>query len=95
MKSPTNHELHVRLYVAPGSRASTLARQNLEVAIELLQPSDAKFEIIDVTKQPLRAASDGALVTPLLVRVAPEPVRKLGGTLEDQKNLLAVLTGVA
>lgn len=94
MTGRSEDRLEVRLYVAPNSRASTLARRNLETAIDILQPEEVEVEVIDVTHDPKRAARDGALVTPLLVRVHPEPVRKFGGTLDDQKSLLAVLSGV-
>ena len=94
MAARSEDRLEVRLYVAPNSRASTLARRNLETAIDILQPEEVEVEVIDVTQDPTRAARDGALVTPLLVRVHPEPARKFGGTLDDQKSLLAVLSGV-
>jgi circadian clock protein KaiB len=85
--------LQVRLYVAANSRSSSLAKQNLETAIDVLQPQEVDLEVIDVTEQPQRAAEDRALVTPLLVRVQPTPVRKVGGTLDDPTSLLAVLAG--
>ncbi|WP_168210720.1 circadian clock KaiB family protein [Persicimonas caeni] len=95
MNKPSDQTLQLRLYVAPNSRASTLARRNLETALDILQPHEADVEVVDVTEHPRRAARDGALVTPLLVRVQPEPRRKVGGTLEDQKSLLAVLSGLS
>lgn len=95
MKPRSEQPVRVRLYVAPHSRASRLAQSNLQAAVELLEVRDAQIEVIDVTEQPKLAARDGALVTPLLVRLQPEPVRKVGGTLDDRDSLLALLNGVA
>lgn len=94
MNETVTQTLQLRLYVAPNSRASTLAKRNLELALEVLRPESADVEVIDVTEHPKRAARDGALVTPLLVRIQPSPPRKVGGTLEDQKSLLAMLSGL-
>lgn len=94
-QSLAEQSLQVRLYVAPNSRASTLAQRNLDVALGVLEPKQAHIEVIDVTQNPRRAARDGALVTPLLVRLKPAPLQRVSGTLADQKSLLAVLSGMS
>lgn len=87
------HPLKLRLYVAAYSTASRRARRNLDVALGILQPERVELEVIDAALSPERAADDGVFVTPLLVRLAPGPRRRLGGTLDDQKRLLALLSG--
>ena len=49
-------------------------------------------EIVDVLRAPERGLEDGVLVTPMLVRVAPPPERRILGNLSDRANLLGVLS---
>jgi circadian clock protein KaiB len=44
-----------------------------------------------LSKQPKRALADGVLMTPTLVVLAPPPVRKIVGTLNQTQIMLEVL----
>ncbi len=46
---------------------------------------------MNVLREFERAVNDGVLVTPMLVRVAPLPERRILGKLADRRMLLRVL----
>jgi circadian clock protein KaiB len=84
--------LHVRLYVAGDGPNSARAVANLRAAIAELAHAPDDVEIVDVLQAPERGLRDGVLVTPMLVRVAPPPERRVLGNLSDRVNLLGVLS---
>jgi hypothetical protein len=49
------------------------------------------IEIVDVLKDPRRAAADRILASPTVVRRLPKPVRKLVGDLADSDSLIRAL----
>lgn len=83
--------LQLRLYVAGGAPNSLTARANLAtLAAALGHPG---LEIVDVLDDPVRALTDGILVTPTLVKIAPSPVCRIIGNLSDARRVLALLGG--
>jgi circadian clock protein KaiB len=80
----------VRLYVAGEAPNSVAAIANLRLALAHSECS-AHVETIDVLRDPDRALRDGVFVTPMLVRVAPLPERRILGNLRDRDTLLGVL----
>ena len=42
-------------------------------------------------EQPLRALSDGVLVTPSLAKLSPAPAATVAGNLSDKRSLLLAL----
>jgi circadian clock protein KaiB len=81
----------VRLYVAGTSPNSRQARANLEAALGQFPDHRIEVEIIDVLGDPERSLRDGVLVTPMLVKVAPAPERRILGRLSDRTTLLEAL----
>jgi circadian clock protein KaiB len=47
--------------------------------------------VVDVMETPLRALTDGVMLTPTLVRLAPLPVVKMVGDLSDTPRVRAAL----
>jgi circadian clock protein KaiB len=47
--------------------------------------------VVDLMDEPARARTDGVIAVPTLVRVSPEPTRKIVGDLSDTARLLAGL----
>ena len=83
--------IRLRLYVAGNTRNSAQAIANLD-ALRVSNPgTDCEVEVIDVTRHPRRALDDGVLMTPMLVRFAPLPVRRIVGTLSEARTVLEVL----
>ncbi|WP_231983715.1 circadian clock KaiB family protein [Mycobacterium sp. E2733] len=81
----------LRLYVADRSPNCLLALANLEDACEKYLAGRYQLEVVDLQKDPRRAADDQILAVPTLVRRLPEPVRKVVGDLSDTDRLLAGL----
>jgi circadian clock protein KaiB len=50
-----------------------------------------EIEIVDVFLQPERALADGVFLTPTLVKLAPEPVRKIVGSLTQITPILQAI----
>jgi len=80
-----------RLYVAGDAPNSTQAIANLKLFCEKHLKNRYEIEEVDVLREPERSLADGVLLTPLLVRIAPTPVRKIVGNLSDQNPLLLLL----
>jgi circadian clock protein KaiB len=83
--------LCVRLYIAGEGPNSVAAIANLRLALARCDEHLVEVETIDVLRDPARALRDGVLVTPMLVRVAPVPERRILGNLRDRDTLLGVL----
>ena len=83
--------LVLRLYVAGEGPNSTAARANLRRLLAALEPTRYALEIIDCLREPMRALQEGVLVTPTLVRLEPEPVQTIIGTLSNGTRVLEAL----
>jgi circadian clock protein KaiB len=81
----------LRLYVAGNAPNSVHAIANAK-ALCMEHPANGyALEIVDLMLHPLRAVSDGIVVTPTLVKLSPRPVLRIIGTLSDTDAVLAAL----
>jgi circadian clock protein KaiB len=80
-----------RLYVAGDSPNSTQAVANLRALCREHLQERHEIEIVDVFREPERALSDGVVLTPLLMKLSPAPVRKIIGCLSQIKPALLAL----
>ena len=76
------------LYVTDQSPKCLRAIENLRRACEEHLAGRYQIEIVDVLKNPRRAAADQILAAPTVVRRLPAPIRKLVGDLSDSDRLL-------
>lgn len=76
----------LRLYVVGGTQASERALHGLE-RLSAALPGDAELEVVDLREQPEVAERERIVATPLLVRVSPEPVRRVVGDLSDTERV--------
>jgi KaiB-like protein len=67
------------LYVSPDSHASLKARTNLAAILERYGSDKVRFEVCDVSRDPLRAEEDRILYTPTLVLKSGSPAWIVGG----------------
>jgi circadian clock protein KaiB len=79
------------LYVAGDASNSTEAISNLNALCREHLPERHEIEIVDVFREPKRAMAEGVLLTPMLVRVSPDPIRKIIGNLSQIKPLMQML----
>ena len=79
------------LYVAGEGPNSLHAMANLHAICREYLPERHEIEIVDVLKNQERALSDGVMMTPLLVKLSPGPVRKIIGSLSQRDAVLQAL----
>lgn len=82
--------VELRLYVAGEAPNSVRALANLQ-ALLAGHEGAYRLEVVDVLESPLRALTDGILLTPTLVKSAPAPAWKLVGDLSDTGRVRAAL----
>lgn len=80
-----------RLYVAGDALNSAQALSNLATLCRTHLPQRHEIEVIDVFRRPQQALSDGIVMTPTLVKLAPMPQRTIVGTLSHTQTLLQAL----
>jgi circadian clock protein KaiB len=80
-----------RLYIAGSSPNSAKALANLKALCREVLDNRHEIEIVDVLKEPTRALEDGVLLTPMLVKFSPGPVRKIIGSLNHREPVLQAL----
>ena len=80
-----------RLYVAGDALNSTQALSNLVALCRTHLPDRYELEVVDVLKEPKRALADGIFLTPTLLKLAPHPIRRIVGTLNQTQTVLQAL----
>ena len=81
---------HLRLYLVGGTPPSERALSSVP-ALRAALGDDAALDVIDLREQPEIAEQERILATPLLVRVSPEPVRRIVGDLSDAERVVWTL----
>ena len=79
----------LRLYVTGRTPTCVRALANLQRACAHWLPGQYHIEVIDLMENPCRAAEDQIVAVPTLVRMRPQPTRKIVGDLTDTERLLA------
>jgi circadian clock protein KaiB len=85
------HGLSLRLFVAGDSPDSATAVANLKALFPNDESSHVEIEIVDVQREPARAARDEIMVTPTLLKVSPSPRCRILGNLKNRDALLQLL----
>ena len=81
----------LRLYVAGKTPRSEEAIAQIRRFCEEDLKEECELRVIDTLDRPDLAAKDDVLVTPVLVKVSPPPVRRLVGDFSDRRVLLESL----
>lgn len=77
----------LRLYVSGHSTATAQTLKTLHRLLPQCLAAPYTLKVVDVTRQPELAERDQVTATPTLVRVAPPPLRRLVGKLDDLATL--------
>jgi circadian clock protein KaiB len=89
---PSETEGYVlRLFVSGHNASTERILQNLHQLLEQNLDQPYTLKVIDVFKHPEAAEADQVSATPTLVRVYPQPVRRIAGNLEDVDRVLKIL----
>ncbi len=83
--------IQLRIYVVDDSKSSAKAIQELEALLEDKFSGQYSLKIIDVLVEPELAEVDRILTTPTVIKVAPEPEKRIVGSLGDRGKVLAGL----
>lgn len=78
----------LRLYVTGSTQRSTRAIDNLRRVLESELPDRYQLEVVDVYEHPEAAAEHQILAAPTLIKLLPEPVRRIIGDLSDTDRVL-------
>lgn len=94
--TPTAHGMGtqgyvLRLFVAGHSTITERILQKLYSLLEQLLDQPYSLKVIDVAQHPEQAELDQITATPTLVRVWPQPIRRIVGNLENVEQLLGLL----
>ena len=84
-------QYHFRLYIAGEHLKSRSAYASLKSICEDYLHGRYTLEVVDLLKDPEREAEDQIIAIPTLVRVRPQPVRRLIGDLSDRKRVIVYL----
>jgi len=79
------------LFVAGEAPNSTQALFNLRALCDLRIPNRYTIEVVDVFREPARAMLERVFMTPMLVRTAPGPERRIVGTLSHAGTVVNTL----
>jgi circadian clock protein KaiB len=72
----------LKLYVVRGTPMSDRAVAAIE-QLRAALPGDVIVDVVDLGEHPEIAEAERIIATPMLVRVAPEPMRRIVGDLSD------------
>jgi circadian clock protein KaiB len=87
-KDKIKPEFQLRLYVAGQNAKSIAALANLERLCDAHVAGRYEIEVIDLLENPRLANDDQVLAVPTLVRISPEPVKKIIGDLSQTERIL-------
>lgn len=82
--------LKLRLFIAGNAPNSVRAVANVRAICAKHFVARHELEIVDLMNNPERAAADGIIVTPTLLKLSP-PAGRLVGSLSDTASVLEVL----
>ena len=90
--SASNKEHYVlRLFVTGTTPQSALAILNIKAVCEKNLKGRYDLEVIDIYQQPELANSEQIIAAPTLIKMLPQPLRKLIGNLSDTERVLVGL----
>ena len=81
----------LKLFVSGPSAATEQVLTTLQRVLEGARRQPYTLQMIDVAKHPEQAEADQVAATPTLLRVAPLPVRRLVGELDNPRAILTLL----
>lgn len=85
------HGYVLRLFVSGNNIATHKTLETIHQLLEQGLKHPYTLKVIDISKHPEEAEIDQISATPTLVRVYPQPVRRIIGELEDWQRILQLL----
>lgn len=82
----------LRLFVSGHSALTEQILKTLQGVLESSRYSPYTLQMIDVSKNPEQAEADQIAATPTLVRISPQPIKRLVGELDNPRAILSLLS---
>ncbi|HCA95224.1 MAG TPA: circadian clock protein KaiB [Cyanobacteria bacterium UBA9226] len=92
--SPPPHSYVLRLFVSGHTSATEQALKKLHQLLENSLSYPYTIKVIDVLKHPDQAEANQIAATPTLVRVWPQPIRRIVGELNDTDKILRIIVAL-
>jgi circadian clock protein KaiB len=86
-----NSKYVLKLYVAGVTRKSSAAIRSITAICEEYLKNRYSLEIIDIYKNPTLAKGEQIIAAPTLLKLLPEPLRRLIGDMADKEKVLVGL----
>ncbi len=92
-ESPQNHRGYVLLlFIASNNVNTNQTLDSIHYILEKGLSSPYNLKIIDITKNPEQAEKNQVSATPTLVRIWPEPIKKIVGALTDLERVIKIIS---
>lgn len=88
---PAKAEYVLRLFITGQTPRSTLALENIRRICNAHLAGHYRLEVIDIYQEPSVAADAQIIAAPTLIRVHPDPLRRIIGDLSDAEKVLSAL----
>ena len=86
-----NEPWHVRLYIAGWTPSSVEALRAVKILESEYLPPGSIVEVIDLLEHPEAGVRDNILAIPMMVKLRPQPIQRIVGTLNDIQKTLKIL----
>jgi len=80
--------LELRLYIIGKTPKAIKATEHLRVLLDEQYKDEYTLEVVDVLENPGLAEHDKILATPTVIRLLPDPIKKIIGDLSDKEKVL-------
>ena len=82
----------LRLYVTGSTPRSTKAIENIRKICDTHLKDRFELEVVDIYQNPAAAREGQVIAAPTLVKLLPEPLRRVIGDLSDHERVLSGLS---
>jgi circadian clock protein KaiB len=82
---------NLRLFISSNNDTAEQTLSNIHQLLEERLTNPYTLKVIDVAKHPEQAVLHQILTTPTLIRVAPKPVKRVVGQLDDISRVLSII----
>jgi len=79
------------LYIAGSAHGAAKTIAQVQRLLDDKFDGNFELQIIDILKKPYQAGEAGIFATPTLIKVQPQPTRKVVGRFKDAKAVFAAL----
>jgi len=85
---------NLRLFISSNNSNSEKTLNNIHHLLESGLTNPYNLKVIDVAKNPEQAALHQVITTPTLIRISPQPVKRIVGQLDDIPRVLNIISSL-